>query len=63
MTDGKPTEAGELAARIFRLYPYIKEGGVTFSGGEPLLQAEFFTELATELKGRGFTLRLTPPVV
>ena len=58
MTDGKPTETGELAARIFRLYPYIKEGGVTFSGGEPLLQAEFFTELATELKGRGLHIAL-----
>ena len=58
MSDGTPTEVDELAARIFRLYPYIKDGGVTFSGGEPLLQAEFFTELAERLKERGLHVAL-----
>ena len=58
MTDGTPTEASELAARISRLYPYIKDGGVTFSGGEPLLQAEFFTVLAGLLKERGLHIAL-----
>lgn len=58
MADGKRTDAGELAARILRLYPYIKDGGVTFSGGEPLLQAEFFTTLATVLKEKGLHIAL-----
>ncbi len=53
MKDGEPTEHTLLAKRIMKLYPYIKGGGVTFSGGEPLCQAEFFTELALELKAGG----------
>ena len=43
----------ELAERIIRLYPYIKDGGVTFSGGEPCMQAEFFKELADKLSKSG----------
>jgi pyruvate formate lyase activating enzyme len=58
MTDGTPTDASELAARIIRLYPYIKDGGVTFSGGEPLMQAEFFTHLATLLREKGLHIAL-----
>ncbi len=58
MSDGTPTEADEIAARIFRLFPYIKDGGVTFSGGEPLLQAEFFTALSQRLKERGLHIAL-----
>ncbi len=58
MSEGKPTEASELAARIFRLFPYIKDGGVTFSGGEPLLQAEFFAELSEILRTRGLHIAL-----
>ena len=56
--DGTETEHTELAARIARLYPYIKNGGVTFSGGEPLCQAEFFAELAGELKKQGLHIAL-----
>ena len=48
----------ELAKRIIRLYPYIKDGGVTFSGGEPCLQAEFFGELAKELKREGLHIAI-----
>ena len=48
----------ELAKKIIRLYPYIKDGGVTFSGGEPCLQAEFFTELAKALKEKGLHIAL-----
>lgn len=58
MTDGTPTEVGQISERIFRLYPYIKDGGVTFSGGEPLLQAEFFSELSAVLKERGLHIAL-----
>ena len=51
-------EHTELAQRIGRLYPFIKDGGVTFSGGEPCLQAEFFAELAKALKEKGLHLAL-----
>lgn len=52
------TEAKELAEKILRFYPYIKNGGVTFSGGEPCLEAEFLTELARLLKEKGLHLAL-----
>ena len=45
--------ADELVAKLLRFYPYIKTGGVTFSGGEPLLQAKFVTEVASALKKEG----------
>ncbi len=51
-------EQSELAKKIERLYPFIKDGGVTFSGGEPCLQAEFFCELAKELKKKGLHIAL-----
>lgn len=44
--------AQELADKIIRNKPYFKRnnGGVTFSGGEPLLQSEFIIEVAKILK-------------
>ena len=51
--EGDLVGADEMAEKIIRLYPYIKDGGVTFSGGEPCLQAEFFAALARRLKERG----------
>ena len=47
------TDSTELAERLLRFYSFIKKGGVTFSGGEPLLQAEFVTEVAKILKQNG----------
>ena len=47
------TDANELAERLLSFYSFIKKGGVTFSGGEPLLQAEFVTEVASILKKAG----------
>lgn len=41
----------ELATKILRNKNYFqKKGGVTFSGGEPLLQSEFIIEVAKILK-------------
>ena len=45
-------EAEELAQRLLRFYPYIKDGGVTFSGGEPCLQADFICETVEILKSK-----------
>ena len=52
------TTAEELCGRIERLIPYIKNGGVTFSGGEPCLQAPFFTALAMRLREQGLHIAL-----
>ena len=44
----------ELVEKILRCRPYFgAEGGVTVSGGEPLLQAEFVTQLFARLKRKG----------
>lgn len=43
--------AQDLVAKIKRYVPYFKNGGgVTFSGGEPLMQIEFVTEVFRLLK-------------
>ncbi len=44
----------ELAQKISKYKPYFKNnGGVTFTGGEPLLQAEFIKETIPLLKEKG----------
>lgn len=51
---GTPYTVAELADRIERYRTYFTGGGgVTVSGGEPLMQAEFVTALFSELKKRG----------
>ncbi|MBQ7338629.1 MAG: pyruvate formate lyase-activating protein [Clostridia bacterium] len=51
---GTPVTVDELLGRIERCRKYFgKHGGVTVSGGEPLLQAEFITALFTALRARG----------
>ena len=48
---GTDLEPATLAKKMSRFKPYFGErGGVTFSGGEPLLQAEFICETASLLK-------------
>lgn len=42
---GYEVEASDLVKQISRFKPYFgKEGGVTFSGGEPLMQPDFLLE-------------------
>ena len=51
---GEEYTAEEVAGRVLRYKNYFGEkGGVTVSGGEPLLQIEFVTELFKILKGKG----------
>ena len=70
--DGTDIEASELADRLCRFRGYFGEkGGVTLSGGEPLLQAEFSAELFGILRERGIhtaldtsgSLRLSPSIL
>lgn len=50
----------ELMQKLKRFKPYFKHasGGVTFSGGEPLLHAEFLKELLPKLKREGIHVAL-----
>jgi pyruvate formate lyase activating enzyme len=51
---GTPYEAADVAKKILRYKNYFAGGGgVTISGGEPLLQIEFVTELMSILKQNG----------
>lgn len=49
-------DADEVAAEVLRNMPFIR--GITVSGGECMLQAEFLTELFTLLKPYGLSLLL-----
>lgn len=52
---GEDVSLEELVSKIDRFRPYIiKNGGVTISGGEPLLQHEFVTKLLQVLKEKGY---------
>lgn len=51
---GRSMSPEELAEKISKYKPYFKSnGGVTFTGGEPLLQAEFIKETIPLLKEKG----------
>lgn len=52
--------AEDLAKKILRNKPYFRrnQGGVTFSGGEPLLQSEFLIEVCKILKKEGIHIAL-----
>lgn len=51
INSGNITKVEDLISEIKRYIPYMKssDGGVTVSGGEPLLQAKIVTELFKEL--------------
>ena len=54
MAGGKEMSTAEIAQKVTRYRAYFgKEGGITVSGGEPLLQASFVRELFTLCKKEG----------
>lgn len=55
LNEGKEMTVTELVNDIEEYLPFFQSsnGGVTVSGGEPLIQAEFLLELFTELKKLG----------
>ena len=62
---GKPYTADELLKSALRYRTYWgKKGGITVSGGEPLLQIEFLTELFQQGKSRrGCTRHWIPAAI
>ncbi len=53
-SSGTAKSDDELASKIIRYKPYFgSEGGVTFTGGEPLLQPEFVLAVNEHLKEHG----------
>lgn len=54
INDGQEYEVDEVVDKIMRVKNYIiSDGGVTISGGEPLLQVDFLIELFKKLKKQG----------
>jgi pyruvate formate lyase activating enzyme len=54
MTAGEKIEADELVKKAMRYKSYWKEdGGITVSGGEPLMQMDFLIDLFKKFKERG----------
>lgn len=53
--EGTEYSVDELMDKIRRYIPYFKSsgGGITISGGEPLMQIEFLTELFKKCKAEG----------
>ena len=51
---GSTATVRDIMQRVLRCRSYFgKDGGITVSGGEPLMQAKFVTELFTECKRQG----------
>ncbi|MBO5653260.1 MAG: pyruvate formate lyase-activating protein [Clostridia bacterium] len=63
-TGGTPYTVEELVRRVLRYRPYFgKSGGVTVSGGEPLMQSEFVAALFRTLKAEGIHTALDTAAV
>lgn len=51
---GQPMNSDEVVRAVQRVRPYFgRHGGVTLSGGEPLLQADFASEILTDCRRCG----------
>lgn len=51
---GEPADSEEIIKKIIHYKPYFgTEGGVTFSGGEPLMQAEFLLDMLKKCRSNG----------
>lgn len=53
LSAGRKISAEDTVKEVLKYKNYIKSGGVTVSGGEPLMQIEFLCELFSLLKGEG----------
>ena len=57
-SDCKEYSVDELVTELLKDEVFFKYGGVTFSGGEPLMQPQFIEACCIELKKRGIHLAL-----
>ena len=53
MEDGKEMTADEIISRFERNRSFYQTGGITATGGEPMLQLDFLTELFVKAKEHG----------
>lgn len=53
LEDGQEMSAQELIERLERNKAFYRTGGITATGGEPMLQIDFLTELFTMAKEKG----------
>ena len=51
--DGEEMSADEIIDRFERNRSFYQTGGITATGGEPMLQIDFLTELFTKAKAKG----------
>lgn len=54
MTEGKDYTPEEIVQEILPYRAFLRRGGVTLTGGEPLFQPAFAAELLRQLKAEGF---------
>lgn len=56
MSDGKEMSSDEIVNKALRYRPYFaNEGGITLSGGEPLMQPKFALKIMRECKKEGIS--------
>lgn len=53
VSDGQEMSVEDILARMERNRAFYRTGGITATGGEPMFQMEFLTELFTKAKERG----------
>lgn len=53
MTAGTEMDSSEIIANYERNAPFYKDGGITVTGGEPLMQIDFLLDLFTKAKKKG----------
>lgn len=53
---GEEVSADELSNRLLKNKDILEKGGITFSGGEPLMQTDFMIDVINKLKGINIAL-------
>ncbi len=53
MADGKEMKADEILQKMLRNKAFYKKGGITATGGEPMMQMDFLIELFAKAKAEG----------